>query len=148
MTSGALSMGNEEQYLPSISTLQLPFDLEELKLPSPNNEIIFDSDVLNQISTKQLELHNEYIDFVKRKYELLQLRYATLEAEYKDNNPQQIETKIQEELNMKDKINKKRSELTDKFAEWLSDREQIAQLKSRIEKKRSTSNDKLPTFDV
>merc|ERR1712176_315077 len=105
-------------------------------------------DVLNQISIKRHELHNEYIDFVKRKHELLKLKYTTLEAEYKDNNSEQIEIKTQEENNIKEKINKKRVELTDKWEEWLSDREQIAQLKSRIEKKRSTSTDKLPTFDT
>eukprot|EP01083_Nonionella_stella_P071707 192760_1 len=156
--SSALSMGylegrrntmeSTEAHPLTVASLDLPFVIEELKLPSPSPGIVFDDDVWSQISIKQLELHNEYIDFVKRKYELLQLRFTTLEAEYKDNNSQQMETKRQEENGIKEKINNKRIELTAKFGEWLSDREQIALLKQRIEKKRSNSMDKLPAFDL
>ena len=87
-----------------------------------------------------------YIDFVQRKFQLLQLRYATLQEECKQENNDLNELKISEEKTMHKKIDKKRTELTEKFQEWLFDREQIAQLKSRIQKKRSTSTDKL-VFD-
>eukprot|EP01084_Bolivina_argentea_P000702 1290_1 len=109
----------------------IPFEIEELKLASPNNDIIFDED----IDKKQFELHNEYIDFIQRKHKLLQLRYVTLESEIK----------MQEEMDMKNKINEKRNELIETFSEWLDDREQIAQLKSKISN--NSIINKLPIFD-
>merc|ERR1719203_111019 len=118
--------------LPTVASLNLPFEIAELILPSPSTEIVFDEEVLRQIETKEHELHNEYIAFVKRKYELLQLRFT-------DDDSQQLEIKNREEDSIKIKINAKRQELSNKFAEWLSDRVQIELLKSRIEKKRTHS---------
>merc|ERR1711920_1013551 len=122
----------KEHSLPTIASLNLPFEIEELSLPSPSTEIVFDDEVLSQIEIKRDELHNEYIAFVKRKYELLQLRFT-------DDDSQQLEIQKQEEEGIKIKINAKRKELSNKFEEWLSDRVQIELLKSRIEKKRTHS---------
>merc|ERR1719361_2474284 len=91
----------KELSLPTVASLNLPFEIEELSLPSPSTEIVFDDDVLNQIEIKEHELHNEYIAFVKRKYELLQLRFT-------DDDSQQLEIKNQEEEGIKIKINAKR----------------------------------------
>ena len=61
---------------PRVSELGLPFDVEELDLPSADSECNFTADQISEINSKTLELHREFFDFVKRKYEIIELRYV------------------------------------------------------------------------
>ena len=124
--------------LPMVASLGLPFEIEELNLPSATSECHFSEEQMVEIEAKTVELHREFFDFVKRKYEIIQLRYASTE-EQKDNGVQR-----QEMASLIENLDKKRSDLTEKWSEWLTDRLQIAMLKHKImRKQRSGSRDEV-----